>query len=188
MKGKKQNDRSRHFLAAFRHDDFTGLGPRESDLRRRRTDKVERNKCDKPKRDSVVAASRRYLKVNVLWRTAANRSNTSCTHAFLINQLLFPSPSPFQPVSLHLEETSMPKSATSFFSRLLFSPFFHFLLSPSSWIPSSRGFSKCERARRGWGIQVFSAKPGKEKEYNRSDDKSLTGREEFYGGFFLFFS
>lgn len=86
MKGKKQNDRSRHFLAAFRHDDFTGLGPRESDLRRRRTDKVERNKCDKPKRDSVVAASRRYLKVNVLWRTAANRSNTSCTHAFLINQ------------------------------------------------------------------------------------------------------
>lgn len=59
----------------LRHDDFTGLGPRESGLRRRRTDKVERNKCDKPKRDSVVAASRRYLKVNVLWRTAANCSN-----------------------------------------------------------------------------------------------------------------
>lgn len=67
--------RLRHFFTAFRFatqdDDLMRHRLRESDLRRQLRDKVQRNKCDKPKRDSVVAASRRYLKVNVLWRTAA---------------------------------------------------------------------------------------------------------------------
>lgn len=113
----------------LRHDDFTGLGPRESGLRRRRTDKVERNKCDKPKRDSVVAASRRYLKVNVLWRTAANCSNYNTRFSDYSQRRRPLLPSPLDP----REETSMPKTRREcppfYFSRPCSSPFpFLFLL------------------------------------------------------------
>lgn len=112
FKNSNTNTAPSHFSAVLRfarRNDFTGLRPRESDLRRRRWDKVQRNKCDKLKWDSVVAASRRYLKVNVLWRTATNTP----LYAFLITTTLLhllPSFSFYRHVSFDLciVDISMP--------------------------------------------------------------------------------